>query len=67
MRGDDPQRNTDSLASAPPAVCPACRSTELTTASKVVDANTYWRCKRCGEVWNATRRAAPSEWRRGRW
>jgi transposase-like protein len=39
-----------------PKRCPACRSEELTTTSKVISAETYWRCSRCGEVWNANRR-----------
>jgi hypothetical protein len=44
-------------ASAPSA-CPACASTDLTTTAKTIDASTYWRCGRCGEVWNAARREA---------
>jgi hypothetical protein len=41
----------------PPARCPACRSTDLITTSKATDAS-YWRCRACGEVWNAKRRFA---------
>lgn len=40
----------------PPTACPSCGSRELTTSSKTVDASTYWRCVRCGEVWNVARR-----------
>lgn len=43
-----------------PKVCPACGSTDLTTASKTIDESSYWRCGRCGEVWNAARREAGS-------
>jgi predicted Zn finger-like uncharacterized protein len=39
-----------------PAHCPACRSQEITTASKVVNDAAYWRCSGCGEVWNVSRR-----------
>jgi transposase-like protein len=39
-----------------PAGCPACKSTDLVTTSKTVDEATYWRCRACGEVWNAGRR-----------
>jgi transposase-like protein len=42
-------------ASAPSA-CPACASNNLTTTAKTIDASTYWRCGRCGEVWNVARR-----------
>ncbi|HJR59950.1 MAG TPA: MJ0042-type zinc finger domain-containing protein [Vicinamibacterales bacterium] len=43
-----------------PSQCPACRSSDVTTTSKVVTADSYWRCKRCGEVWNAARLSAAS-------
>lgn len=42
---------------APPTHCPACQSVNLVTTSKTIDAETYWRCSRCGEVWNAQRRS----------
>lgn len=38
-----------------PSHCPACRSPEVKTASKVVTAASYWRCEACGEVWNVAR------------
>lgn len=38
-----------------PARCPSCRSRDLVTTSKVVTADTYWRCCGCGDVWNAGR------------
>jgi transposase-like protein len=41
-----------------PSVCPACASTNLMTTAKTIDAATYWRCGRCGEVWNVARREA---------
>ena len=40
---------------APPARCHSCGSRELTTASKIINADTYWRCCACGEVWNVER------------
>jgi len=49
-----------------PKACPACRSIDLTTSSKNVTATTYWRCLRCGEVWNEKRVGgggyAPRRW-----
>ncbi len=39
-----------------PAKCPHCGGRDLTTTSKIIDANTYWRCLTCGEVWNLDRR-----------
>ena len=55
-------RNTDNendpgRTIAPPTACPACRSSRLSTTSKVVTAYSYWRCDACGEVWNAGRLA----------
>ena len=42
---------------AAPSQCPACRSTDVKTTSKVVSAESYWRCMACGEVWNVGRRS----------
>jgi len=70
-----PRRNAPSMASdrvpendtpEPPKACPVCRSGQLTTTSKTVSATSYWRCLRCGEVWNAKRIGgggyAPRRW-----
>ena len=50
-----------------PSVCPACRSTAISTTAKSPDANAYWRCAACGEVWNMSRRdssrSGASPWR----
>jgi hypothetical protein len=43
-----------------PSQCPKCRSLDVTTVSKVVTAESYWRCGGCGEVWNAGRRREAS-------
>lgn len=42
----------------PPTACPVCKSRDLTTTSKTVTSASYWRCRACGEVWNAERVAA---------
>lgn len=47
--------DSDRTTSSPPA-CPACRSLSVTTTAKHPDANSYWRCERCGEIWNTGRR-----------
>jgi transposase-like protein len=36
--------------------CPACQSDEVATTSKSVSEATYWRCHKCGEIWNPSRR-----------
>jgi transposase-like protein len=41
-----------------PSACPACRSSDIKTTSKIVTAQAYWRCVACGEVWNVRRRGA---------
>jgi hypothetical protein len=43
-----------------PARCPACRSRDLKTTSKVASVDAYWRCTDCGEVWNVARNRAGS-------
>jgi transposase-like protein len=45
-----------------PAHCPACRSSDVSTVSKVVTAASYWRCGACGEVWNVERLHAASRY-----
>ena len=44
-----------SAADSIPASCPACQSAAILTTSKMPDAESYWRCTACGEVWNASR------------
>jgi hypothetical protein len=55
------------LAAAPPTACPTCGSSSITTTAKNPDANTYWRCKGCGDIWNQGRRqrtrAGADRWR----
>jgi predicted Zn finger-like uncharacterized protein len=52
----DRQQPGASAAASPPQSCPSCTSTSITSTAKIPDANSYWRCSRCGEVWNAARR-----------
>ena len=40
---------------ATPTSCPFCRSKDLSTASKVINESTYWRCEKCGQIWNPGR------------
>ena len=49
-------RSNPTLTDSSPSVCPACQSSSVTTAAKTPDADSYWRCQRCGEVWNVARR-----------
>jgi predicted Zn finger-like uncharacterized protein len=44
---------------AAPSACPSCQSTSITTTAKVPDSTSYWRCTKCGDVWNASRRSDP--------
>ena len=45
-----------------PAACPACQSSSVTTTAKRPDIDSYWRCERCGEVWNVGRRHDRPSW-----
>ena len=58
----DTLRNPD--GTAPPLQCPGCRSRQVTTTSKKVNADTYWRCCDCGDVWNVLRQRAASRYAR---
>ena len=44
-----------SPAAVIPTSCPACQSSTIVTTAKSPDADSYWRCEHCGEVWNASR------------
>jgi len=50
-----PDRVKENDTYEPPKACPVCRSRELTTTSKTPSPTSYWRCVRCGEVWNEKR------------
>ena len=57
----------DSVAPpTPPAVCPACQSSAIVTAAKIPDAESYWRCTACGEMWNVSR-SQTDRYGRPRW
>jgi predicted Zn finger-like uncharacterized protein len=56
-RGGRTSRSSDPDEIAP-AACPTCQSTAITTTAKIPDSTSYWRCTKCGDVWNASRRAA---------
>jgi predicted Zn finger-like uncharacterized protein len=59
MRNNERQNRIETPPEATaPSHCPACRSRDVITTSKVVNDTTYWRCSECGEVWNAGRRRA---------
>lgn len=51
-----PPTPSGSLAvAASPPPCPSCRSTDTVTTSASPDADSYWRCTKCGDVWNVAR------------
>lgn len=49
------QAGTVSTATIPSA-CPTCRSAAITTTAKTPNADSYWRCDNCGDVWHGLRR-----------
>ena len=51
-----PNHSEADRATHRPSVCPACTSTSVTTTAKFPGVESYWRCKKCGEVWNVSRR-----------
>jgi transposase-like protein len=36
-------------------LCPFCRSADISTNGKVESDASYWRCDKCGQIWNPTR------------
>ncbi len=42
-----------------PVTCPTCKSSSIVTTAKNPDANSYWRCTSCGDVWNNARNQGP--------
>jgi len=54
--GSGDASRSGAAAAKAPTVCPACRSSSIATSARNPDANAYWRCTTCGEVWNAARR-----------
>lgn len=45
-----------------PASCPSCGAKDISTTSKVANSESYWRCAKCGDVWNAGRRREASRY-----
>ena len=43
---------SDRTRSTTPPVCPKCQSPDTCSASKRPTSDSYWRCLRCGDVWN---------------
>jgi transposase-like protein len=65
MKSYEPANHAADQLSAPapvtiPVACPACQSRAISTTARNPDTNAYWRCARCGEVWN------PDRYRSGR-
>jgi transposase-like protein len=53
---DPPNRPPPAADMESPSRCPACAAETIATTGKTADADSYWRCLRCGEVWNPARR-----------
>jgi transposase-like protein len=44
--------------------CPACGRASAVSKDKVPDANSYWRCTSCQEIWSPERLVARAGWSR---
>jgi transposase-like protein len=53
-------RRREAHTAGRPAKCPHCGDRDVVTTSKLVDANTHWRCQACGGLWNIDRRGSAS-------
>jgi transposase-like protein len=61
------QNDGDQALLPAPTACPFCQSSKLSTPSEKVDANTYWRCDACGQMWNVGRLKPARNQFGGRW
>lgn len=70
MKTVDASRFSDPTASSTntgiPNGCPKCESRLIVTTSRHPSESSYWRCRDCGEIWNAARRH-DNPHRRRRW
>jgi predicted Zn finger-like uncharacterized protein len=55
MKDSASNPSRSSTTETTPPVCPSCHSTATVTAATRPDADSYWRCTNCGNVWNVTR------------
>jgi predicted Zn finger-like uncharacterized protein len=55
MKGSPPPIPSTSSAGATAGSCPGCQSSFIVTTAKIPDADSYWRCMKCGDVWNVAR------------
>jgi predicted Zn finger-like uncharacterized protein len=64
--GSDRTKPGEAAGTDAPQSCPFCTSAAIVSTAKVPDASSYWRCSKCGEVWNPARQAthAVQNWRR---
>jgi predicted Zn finger-like uncharacterized protein len=53
------------LAHVAPATCPTCHSSAIVTKAKTPDADSYWRCTKCGDMWKP--RPVNDRYRERRW
>jgi predicted Zn finger-like uncharacterized protein len=58
MKDVTPSEPPKTAADMPPPPCPSCRSTATVTTSPNPNAESYWRCTKCGDVWNVARAQA---------
>jgi len=67
MKDPDSSSSRSLATDARPPVCPNCHSAATVTTATRPDADSYWRCTECGEVWNVARwqadRHRPDRWR----
>jgi predicted Zn finger-like uncharacterized protein len=62
-----PHTASSPLTEKVPVFCPSCRSPEIVTTAKSPDSSSYWRCTKCGEVWNDSRSDAAARSGRRTW
>ncbi len=51
-----------SVQTTQPPTCPKCGSRDTSSAAKRPTANSYWRCLKCGDVWNPSQLSGSGKW-----
>ncbi len=54
----------DSSAAPLCRACPFCGGKQVTTNSAKVSDGTYWRCQKCGQIWNPSRLRPLPRWQK---
>lgn len=59
-----PRRQTDLVPDDITPTCPLCHTTDATMTTTALFDGAYWRCTRCGQMWDAGRLQTAADYSR---